>query len=148
MKKHPEALKDYWANIITDCVNSIGDSLRKPSVSNKNYLKYTESLFRLLTTVLESFKGKNTFMNDIAVKGFVYIIKFLFLGTNFQDRILKTLMVQHSDVNVVVDGVLSKEVKEETKTELNSDTDSNVGSTYTDTLSQDVLMKAKASACN
>lgn len=148
IKKHPEALKEHWVTIITDCVNSIEDSLRKPSLSNKNFLTYTEILFRLLATVLESFKGKNTFMNDIAVKGFVHIIKYLFLGTVFQDKILKTMVIQDPDTNSSEGGILNKKLIEEIKEEHNSDTDSNIGSAYTDSLSQDVLMKAKASACN
>jgi len=122
--------------------------LTKPSISSKNYLKYTESIFRLLAIVLEHFKIRNNYINDLAVKGFVYIVKYLFLGTVFQDKILQTLAVQNSNDSVMSQNAFGKQDEEEIKDDASnySDNDSNIGSTYTDSLSQDILMKAKTSA--
>ena len=146
-------MKDHSVDLITYCIENIEDSLKKPSIGNKTFLKYTEAVFRLLSTVLEGFKGKGTVLSDLSVKGFVYIIKYLFIGTIFQDKILKTLKIQHSGVDTLSHGLV-----EETKGGIEegkgdegsnySDSDSNCGSTYTDSLSQDILMNAKTSACS
>lgn len=153
LKKSPDSLKEHSVDLISYCIFNIEESLKKPSIGNKTFLKYTEAVFRLLSTVLEGFKGKGAFLNDIAVKGFVYIIKYLFIGTVFQDKILKTLMIQHSGVDALPHRLV-EEIKGDTEEGKGeecsnySDSDSNAGSTYTDSLSQDILMKAKTSACS
>ncbi|CAI2371959.1 unnamed protein product [Moneuplotes crassus] len=151
IKKAPEALKDYNVDLATYCIDRLEESLKKPSIGNKSFLKYTEAIFRLLSVILEGFKGRAGYLSDISLRGFVYFIKYLFIGTIFQDKILKTLMIQHSDVGSLPKSILGSNSQEENKGEEMggySDSDSNVGSTYTDSLSQDILMKAKTSACS
>ena len=60
---------------------------------------------------------------------------------------MKTLMIEHSGLNSL--SLTGQEYTEESKEGFDwSDTDSNVESTYTDSHSQDILMKAKTSAWN
>ena len=73
--KSTDTLRDYYFEIIWGCIEGIEESLKKPSINNKAFLKYTEALFRLLSASLDNIKGKSNTMADIWVKGFVYITK-------------------------------------------------------------------------
>ena len=131
------------------CVNDLEALLARPSINNVNFLKYSESVIRLLSMMLDSIKGKLQFGNELIIKAFVYSIKYLFFGTIFQDKIMKSLTV-HNDSKSASTNFLEEDSKEESKYENSSisDASSNTGSTYTDSAGQDVLMKAKTSACN
>ena len=106
-------------------------------------------MFRLLAVVLEGYKGKNNFISDLSIKGFVHVIRYLFIGTIFQDKILKSLLVHSSDGTDISKQLFNQAEQEDVKDDMSnySDNDSAVGSTYTDSVGQDILMKAKASAC-
>jgi hypothetical protein len=147
MKKSPESIKEHFSSILNGLIRNMEECLKKPSISNKTFLKYIESIFRCFSVVLENFKGRNAYISDISVKGFIYVVKLLFIGTIFQDKILQTLIVHNPDSQILPKSLFTKP-EEEGKDELSnySDNDSNVGSTYTDSLSQDILIKAKASA--
>lgn len=147
LKKSPESIKDHYSSIINSLLRNMDECLKKPSISSKTFLKYVESIFRCFSVVLENFKGKNSYISNISVKGFIYVVKLLFIGTIFQDKILQTLIVHNPDSQNFPKSLFTQP-EEEGKDELSnySDNDSNAGSTYTDSLSQDILIKAKTSA--
>ena len=147
VKKSPDCIRDHYTDLIFKLVSIIEELLQKPSLNNTNYLKYAEAVQRLLSLILENFKGRNTFSNEIIVRGFVALTKYLFIGTVFQDKIMKNLTIHQEGIQ---NSDQATDQKEEAKDEevIGSDNDSLVGSTYTDSISQDVLLKGKTWSAN